>query len=87
MGVKVDVEVYQGPQWLSQVFREANFDLTVIAHTEPRDIDVYARDDWYIGYTRPEFRVLAKDLGEASSSNGSYEIRPLRLLRPEAPRP
>jgi hypothetical protein len=29
----------------------------------------------------------AKDLGKASSTNGSYEIRPLRLLRPEAPRP
>ena len=31
--------------------------------------------------------ATAKDLGQASSSNGSYEIRPLRLLRPEAPRP
>ena len=31
--------------------------------------------------------ATAKDLGQASSSNGSYEIRPLRLLRPGAPRP
>ena len=31
--------------------------------------------------------VTAKDLGHASSTNGSYEIRPLRLLRPETPRP
>ena len=31
--------------------------------------------------------ATAKDLGAASSTNGSYEIRPLRLLRPEAPRP
>ena len=29
----------------------------------------------------------AKDLAQASSSNGAYEIRPLRLLRPEAARP
>ena len=29
----------------------------------------------------------AKELGQASSTSGSYEIRPLRLLRPEAPRP
>jgi hypothetical protein len=31
--------------------------------------------------------ATAKDLGAASSTNGSYEIRPLRLVRPEAPRP
>ena len=31
--------------------------------------------------------ATAKDLGQASSTSGSYEIRPLRLLRPEAPRP
>ncbi len=29
----------------------------------------------------------AKDLGHASSTSGTYEIRPLRLLRPGAPRP
>jgi hypothetical protein len=28
----------------------------------------------------------AKELGRASSSSGSYEIRPLRALRPAAPR-
>ena len=67
VGIKADIEVYQGPQWLSQVFREANFDMTVIGHTEPRDIDVYARDDWYIGYNKPEFKVLAKDLAEANT--------------------
>jgi hypothetical protein len=27
--------------------------------------------------------ATAKDLGQASSSRGSYEIRPLRLLRPD----
>jgi hypothetical protein len=31
--------------------------------------------------------TTAKDLGQASSTSGSYEIRPLRLLRREAPRP
>jgi len=31
--------------------------------------------------------ATAKDLGQASSTSGSYEIRPLRMLRPEALRP
>jgi hypothetical protein len=29
----------------------------------------------------------AKELGRASGTSGSYEIRPLRALRPRAPRP
>jgi hypothetical protein len=31
--------------------------------------------------------ATAKDLGQASSTNGAYEIRPLRMLRAEALRP
>jgi hypothetical protein len=31
--------------------------------------------------------ATAKELGQASSTSGAYEIRPLRLLRPEPPRP
>jgi len=31
--------------------------------------------------------ATATELGQASSTSGSYEIRPLRLLLPEAPRP
>ena len=74
IGIKADIEIYQGPQWISQVFREANYDMTVIAHTEPRDIDVYARDDWYIGWNKPEFKTLAKELGEASTPARRSEL-------------
>jgi hypothetical protein len=31
--------------------------------------------------------ATAKDLGQAGSTSGSYEIRPLRRLRPAAARP
>ena len=87
VGIKAEVEVYQGPQWLSQVFREANFDMTVIGHTEPRDIDVYAREDWYIGYTRPEFRVLAKELNETNSAARRSELNKAmqKMLSDDAP--
>ena len=74
VGIKADIEIYQGPQWLSQVFREANFDMTVIGHTEPRDIDVYAREDWYIGYERPEFRALAKELSTLADGPRRSEV-------------
>ena len=55
VGVNASIEVYQGPQWLSEVFREFKYDATVIAHTEPFDFGNYARGDWYIGYENPAF--------------------------------
>ena len=66
VGVTTQIEVFQGPQWLSQVFREAQFDMTVIGHTEPRDAGIYSRDDWYIGYKNPVFVALVEELGATS---------------------
>jgi len=72
VGIRTDIEVYQGPQWLSQVFREAQFDVTIIGQTEPRDIGTYARDDWYMGWKNDEFRKLVADL-EAVSDPGERQ--------------
>jgi peptide/nickel transport system substrate-binding protein len=87
VGIKADIEVYQGPQWLGQVFREANFDMTVIGHTEPRDIDVYARPDWYIGYQRSEFRTMAAELATTTNSARRSELNKAmqRMLAEDSP--
>lgn len=72
VGINAQIEVFQGPQWLSQVFREADFDMTVIGHTEPRDAGIYARDDWYTGYKNPEFNALVSELsGTADTAERS----------------
>jgi peptide/nickel transport system substrate-binding protein len=67
VGIQTNIEVYQGPQWLSQVFREAQFDITIIGQTEPRDIGTYARDDWYMGWKNAEFRKLVGELEAATA--------------------
>jgi peptide/nickel transport system substrate-binding protein len=67
VGIQTNIEVYQGPQWLSQVFREAQFDMTIIGQTEPRDIGTYARDDWYMGWKNAEFRKLVGELEAATA--------------------
>jgi peptide/nickel transport system substrate-binding protein len=58
VGIKANIELIQAPQWLTQVFRERQFDLTIVAHTEPLDINIYARDDYYFGYVNPAFKDL-----------------------------
>ena len=37
IGIKVAITQLQWPQWLSEVFKERNYDLTIVAHTEAND--------------------------------------------------
>jgi peptide/nickel transport system substrate-binding protein len=58
VGIRTNILVYQGPQWLSDVFRNFDYEFTVIAHTEPYDFPNYARPDWYIGYGNEAYRQV-----------------------------
>jgi peptide/nickel transport system substrate-binding protein len=58
IGINAAIEPLEFPQWLERVFRGKDYDLSVIAHTEPLDIDIYARDDYYFQYKNPEFKTL-----------------------------
>lgn len=56
IGIKLSITQLQWPQWLSEVFREKNYDFTIVAHTEANDLDRYARDGYYWGYVSQPFR-------------------------------
>lgn len=47
--------------WIATVFKDHDFDMTVVAHAEPLDIGIYARPDYYFGYRNPAFdRTIAE---------------------------
>ncbi len=58
IGVRLDIENLEWAQWLDQVFRRQEFDLTIVEHIEPMDFGIYARDDYYFAYSSPEFKAL-----------------------------
>ena len=43
-------------------FKRKDYDLTIIAHTEPLDIDIYARDDYYFNYRSQPFKDLMRTI-------------------------
>lgn len=57
IGVNATIEPLEWPQWLERVFRGKDFDLTIVSHVEPMDLNIYARDNYYFGYTNPAFRA------------------------------
>jgi len=62
IGIKLSIVQLQWPQWLSEVFRERNYDLTIVAHTEANDLDRYARDGYYWGYDSAEFKAKWREV-------------------------
>ncbi|MGF1474402.1 MAG: ABC transporter substrate-binding protein [Geminicoccaceae bacterium] len=62
-------------QWLEQVFRgDRDFDLTIVSHTEPMDIEIYARDDYYFAYGEPAFKELMTSLNEATDEAARRDL-------------
>jgi peptide/nickel transport system substrate-binding protein len=62
VGIDVEMVPVEWAQWLSDVFKARNYDLTIVAHVEPVDIEIYARDDYYFAYRNPEFKALMERL-------------------------
>lgn len=63
-GVRVTIENLEWSQWLDQVLKNKNFDMTVVSHTEPMDYDIYGRD-YYFGYRNAQFDALLDQLNQA----------------------
>ncbi len=66
VGIQTEITNLEWAQWLEQVFRGRDFDLTIVSHTEPMDIGIYARPDYYFQYARPEFVALNETLATTS---------------------
>jgi len=62
VGIKTETTNLEWAQWLGEVFTDKNFDLTIISHTEPNDIGIFARPDYYFGYKNADFDKIIADL-------------------------
>lgn len=66
VGIDAEISNLEWAQWLKEVFKEKNYGLTIVSHTEPMDIGIYARPTYYFQYDNPAFQQLMKDLDAAS---------------------
>lgn len=74
VGIALEIIPIEWAQWLEQVFRGKDYDLTIVSHTEPLDIGIYARDDYYFDYHNPEFTALMEELAATSDDATRYEL-------------
>ena len=58
VGIKVKIEQIEWGQWLARVWKEADYDLSIIGHAEPWDINNYANPKYYYRYDNASFQEL-----------------------------
>jgi len=61
VGVRVTIEQIEWGQWLARVWKDADYDLTIIGHAEPWDINNYANPKYYYRWDNAEFQKLFKE--------------------------
>jgi peptide/nickel transport system substrate-binding protein len=60
VGIRLKIELTEWGQWIDRVFKNADYDLTVIGHAEPFDINIYANPKYYFRYDSPKFQETLK---------------------------
>ncbi|MBM3559412.1 MAG: ABC transporter substrate-binding protein [Alphaproteobacteria bacterium] len=86
-GIRANLVPVEWAQWLEQVFKGGDFDLTIVSHTEPLDIGIYGRDKYYFAYNSDAFRALMTELAGTADQDKRYDIyrKAQRLLAEDTP--
>lgn len=74
VGIRAEIQNIEWAQWLERVYGNRDYDLTIVAHTEPLDYDIYARSGYYFAYESQEFRALVERLSRTTDEPARTEL-------------
>jgi peptide/nickel transport system substrate-binding protein len=56
IGIRLKIEIVEWGFWLDRIFKQKDFQLSMIGHAEAWDIGIYANPNYYFQYDSQEFR-------------------------------
>ncbi|MGB5984034.1 MAG: ABC transporter substrate-binding protein [Desulfobacterales bacterium] len=56
VGIRLTMENIEWGQWIERIFKNKEYQLTIIGHAEAWDIGIYAKPDYYFQYDSQAFR-------------------------------
>lgn len=65
VGIEVALDEVEFPVWRDQIFKNADYDMTIVAHVEPRDMNRFAWPTYYWRYDNPTYQKLLADADAA----------------------
>jgi peptide/nickel transport system substrate-binding protein len=59
VGVKLNIVPSEFPaKWIDEVFIKHDYEVSIVDHAEPLDIDIYSRPNYYFNYKNPKFNEI-----------------------------
>ena len=74
VGIKAQITNVEWAQWLETVFKGKDFGLSIVSHTEPMDINIYANPDYYFQYDNAEFQSLMTEFNKTADPAARSEM-------------
>ncbi|MEL6168017.1 MAG: ABC transporter substrate-binding protein [Pseudomonadota bacterium] len=74
VGIETEIQNLEWAQWLEEVFRGKDYDLTIVSHTEADDIGIYGNPDYYFQYDSAAFQGIMDELRLASDPAERSEL-------------
>lgn len=74
VGINLKITPVEWGPWVKDVFTETNYDLTIVSHTEPQDISIYAREKYYFNYKSNEFNGVMAELNKTTETAARYKL-------------
>jgi peptide/nickel transport system substrate-binding protein len=76
VGITADIEPLEFPaRWLDVVFKQGDYDLSIINHVEPRDMGIFADKSYYFRYDNPEFGKLLTSADEGTEQQQTDDLK------------
>jgi len=69
VGITAEIENLEWAQWLEQVFKGKDFNLTIVSHTEPMDIGIYANPEYYFQYNNAELQAMMDEFSKETDQD------------------
>ncbi len=74
VGIVAKQEPVEWAQWLSGVYSQKAYDLTIISHVEPLDFGNFARPGYYWNYDSPKFNALWARINTTADTRQRYAL-------------
>jgi len=74
IGIDLEIIPVEWGVWVPEVFKAKDYDLTIVSHTEPQDIGIYARDDYYFNYKSPALKATMEKLNVTTDQAQRYAL-------------
>ncbi|NNU44387.1 ABC transporter substrate-binding protein [Ramlibacter montanisoli] len=75
VGITAKLQNVEWAQWLSNVYGNKNYDMTIISHVEPFDLGNFAKPDYYWNYQSAKFNDLYAKYKTTASAKDRMKLQ------------